>query len=49
MPTSERRVSRNLSQSDLYENILSYSQHSNDAARKLSQSYTQVLFKAEFD
>ena len=35
MPTSERRSGRNLSQSDLYENKLSYSQHSSDATIKI--------------
>ena len=38
MPTSERRAGRNLSQSDIYENKLSYSQHSSDATKKLSKS-----------
>ena len=34
----------NLSQSDLYENKLSYSQHPCDAIRKLSQSQISLRF-----
>ena len=47
MPTSKRRAGRNLLQSDLYENKLSYSQHPEDdrpAARKLSRSQISLRF-----
>ena len=40
-------VGRNLSQSDLYENKLSYSQHPSDATRKLSQSQISQRFCAK--